>query len=31
MVGAMTGSPYVLAHNGDKWEIMNYEHVEEQP
>lgn len=30
-VGAMTGSPCALAHNGDKREIMHYNDVEDHP
>lgn len=30
-VGTITGSQCALAHNGVKWEIMNYEHVKDQP
>lgn len=30
-VGTMTGSTCALAHNGDKWETMHYNDVEDQP
>lgn len=30
-VGTMAGSQRALAHNGDKWETMHYNDVEDQP